>query len=115
MGAGAVSRYFTRSTAIAARALGGETIIMSAKDSTLFTLNEVGSAIWNAADGRTPLEQVAERLSQEYDVDPATALRDAEEFLGQLAEHGILTVSEQPLSPQEAKTGPAGGPGLEAQ
>ena len=37
---------------VAARAVGGEMMIMSAKDSTLFTLNEVAMAIWEAADGR---------------------------------------------------------------
>ena len=35
---------------IAARAVGGEMMIMSAKDSTLFTLNEVATAIWEAID-----------------------------------------------------------------
>jgi hypothetical protein len=34
------SRYVARSTAIAARALGDETMVMSATNSTLFTLNE---------------------------------------------------------------------------
>ena len=44
-------RYVTRSKSIAARALGDETMVMSATDSTLFTLNEVASVIWAAADG----------------------------------------------------------------
>ena len=47
-------RYIARSTAIAARALGDETMIMSATNSTLFTLDEVASVIWEAADGVTP-------------------------------------------------------------
>jgi hypothetical protein len=34
-------RYIARSTAIAARILGGEMMIMSAADSTFFTLNDV--------------------------------------------------------------------------
>ena len=43
--------YIARSTAIAARILGGEMMIMSALDSTFFTLNEVATVIWQAADG----------------------------------------------------------------
>jgi len=38
--------YIARSTAVAARSLDGEMMIMSARDSTLFTLNPVGTAIW---------------------------------------------------------------------
>ena len=47
-------RYVTRSTAIAARVLGDETMIMSAANSTLFTLDEVATVIWESADGMTP-------------------------------------------------------------
>ena len=39
-------RYVARSKEIAARRLGGETMIMSGRDSTLYTLNEVATVIW---------------------------------------------------------------------
>ena len=59
-----------REPAIAARMLGGEMMIMSTADSTFFTLNEVASAIWQAADGRTPLSEIVEsKICQEFDVD----------------------------------------------
>jgi hypothetical protein len=47
--------YIARSSAIAARALAGEMMVMNSADSTFFTLNEVATAIFQAADGRTPL------------------------------------------------------------
>ena len=56
-----MSLYISRSKEIAARQLGDEMIIMSARDSTLFSLNDVGRAIWQAADGQTPLEEIVER------------------------------------------------------
>ncbi len=90
--------YLVPSRAIAARMLGGEMMIMSVRDSTFFTLNEVASVIWRAADGRTPLEQiVAQTVCEEFDVDFETARRDAEEVVRQLAEHGILLVSDAPI------------------
>ena len=78
-------------------------MIMSAVDSTFFTLNEIATAIWQAADGRTPLSAiVAAKICSEYDVDPAQASRDAEQFVAELSQHGILTVSDQPISPAVA-------------
>ncbi|PYX36435.1 MAG: hypothetical protein DMG75_10595 [Acidobacteria bacterium] len=57
-------KYIARSSEIAARMMGGEMMIMSAADSTFFTLNEVASLIWQAADGRTSLfEIVDEKMS----------------------------------------------------
>ena len=91
--------YIARAKEVAARMLGGEMMIMSARDSTLFSLNETATAIWQAADGVTPLAEIvrAERL-RGFEVDPVAALRDAEELVEGLAKHGILKVSDQPIA-----------------
>ena len=92
-------RYIAKSTAIAARALGDELIIMSATNSTLFTLNEVAMAIWEAADGVTPLEDiVTARISEQYEVTPEIALKDAEDVVAELAGHGLLLISDEPIA-----------------
>jgi Coenzyme PQQ synthesis protein D (PqqD) len=93
------SRYVARSTAIASRALGDETMVMSATNSTLFTLNEVASVIWAAADGVTPLDRiVADKICSQFDVTPEAALKDAEALVEDLASHGILLLSDQPMA-----------------
>jgi len=92
------SLYIARSKEIAARVLDGEMMIMSARDSTLFTLNDVGTVIWQAANGETPLEEIVERkICPEFDVEPEEALKDAEEFVRELAGHGILILSDRPI------------------
>jgi len=89
--------YISRSTAVAARELGGEMMIMSATDSTLFSLNETAMTIWNAADGLTPLSEIVEcKICREFNVQPEEAYRDAQELVQQLAALGILYLSEQP-------------------
>jgi hypothetical protein len=92
-------KYIARSSAIAARLLGDEMMVMSTADSTFFTLNEVASAIWQAADGRTPLSEiVVGKICQEFDVDRERAQRGAERFVDELSQHGILLVSDHPLT-----------------
>ncbi len=99
--------YIARSTAIAARVLGDETMIMSATDSTLFTLDEVATVIWESADGVTPLEEiVANKVCAQYEVAPDVALQEAETLVQELARRGILLLSDQPIS-QSARS--AGG------
>jgi hypothetical protein len=96
-------RYVARAPNVAARMMDGEMMIMSGADSSLYSLNETASILWQAADGVTPLAQIVERqICGEYAVDPATALRDAEELAQDLARHGILLLSDSPL--------PAAGP-----
>lgn len=100
--------YVARSTAIAARVLGDETMIMSSTDSTLFTLDEVGTLIWEAADGVTPLEEiVASQVCTRYDVSPEVALRDAESFVESLASRGLLLLSSEPIPQAKLTVEPA--------
>ena len=90
--------YVARSPQIAARMMGDEMMIMSAVDSTLFTLNEVASAICNAADGSKTLEEiVAGDICEQFDVTLEVGLKDAEELVKKLTGHGILIVSDQPI------------------
>jgi hypothetical protein len=99
------SVYPARSPQIAARMLGGEMMIMSPRDASLFNLNDVGSVIWNAADGRTSLDDIVTLLCREFDVERDVARRDAEAFIEELAAHGILLLSDLPAeivpSPKE--------------
>ena len=90
--------YIARSSSIAARMLAGEMMVMNSMDSTFFTLNEVATAIWQAADGQTPLREIVRnRVCEQFDIDPDEAQADAEQFVNELSEHGILLVSDQPL------------------
>lgn len=92
------SVYVARNPRVAARILDGEMMIMSGRDSTLFTLNRTATILWQAADGITPLERIVEqRICSEYDVEAAQALQDAETLARELASHQILEVSDQPI------------------
>jgi hypothetical protein len=91
--------YIARSSAIAARKLAGEMMVMNSMDSSFFTLNEVATAIWQAADGRTPLREIVHsQICEQFDIEPDQAQLDAEQFVNDLSQHGILLVSDRPLS-----------------
>ena len=90
--------YIARAKDVAARMIGDELMIMSGRNSSLFSLNETAALLWQAADGVTPLAEIVEQqLCPLYDVDAATALADAEEVAAQLAAHGILRITEEPV------------------
>jgi hypothetical protein len=90
--------YIARSPLLAARMIGDELMIMSARESSLYTLNDTGSVLWEAADGVTPLDEIVrERICGQFDVEERAALRDAEELVGEMAAHGLVRVSEAPI------------------
>jgi hypothetical protein len=102
-----MSRLFVaRNPRVAARCLDGEMMIMSGRDSTLFTLNRTATILWQAADGTTPLDEIVEsKICPEFDVEPAEALQDAETLARELASHEILQISEEPIPSRSAVAG----------
>lgn len=93
-----MSLFLVRNPRVAARSLDGEMMIMSGRDSTLFTLNKTATILWQAADGTTPLaEIVQQKICAEFEVELSEALLDAETLARDLAKHGILQVSEEPI------------------
>jgi Coenzyme PQQ synthesis protein D (PqqD) len=92
--------YVARDPRVAARSLDGEMMIMSGRDSTLFTLNKTATILWQAADGTTPLDEIVERqICADFEVDRSVALEDAEALARDLAAHEILRISDHPITP----------------
>jgi hypothetical protein len=88
--------------------LGEEMLVMSGQGSTLFTLNPTATVLWQAADGATPLEEIVEgHICTKFEVQPEEALRDAEALAEDLAKHGILFISDEPISAQPITAGTA--------
>jgi len=86
--------YVMQSSRTAWRVYDSEAVILWPDDSTLNTLNPVGTLIWEAADGQRPMSAIVARICEEFDVDPERAEQDAMAFIDKLCARGLLTVSE---------------------
>ena len=91
-------RYPLQNAKAAWRVYDGEAVIVSPEDSMLHTLNPVGTLIWEAADGRTPMDAIVTRVCARFAVDQATAARDATTFVDALCRRGLLTVADTPAA-----------------
>ncbi len=58
--------------------------------------NEVAERIVELATGERTVLQIAEALSQEFDVDGTTAKRDTAQFVAQLVDAKVLVVRDRP-------------------
>ncbi|MFW5920806.1 MAG: PqqD family protein [Polyangiales bacterium] len=76
----------------ASRVVEGQAVVIVIDRQKLHTLNEVGTTIWELADGRT-LGEIADGIVEEFEVDRDTALADARKFVEQLARLGALELT----------------------
>jgi hypothetical protein len=95
--------FFVKAGRLAARKVAGEVVILRADDSSLYVLNGVGTAVWDAADGHTPVDAlVRDVICRDFDVDVDIALRDVSEFIAALTAQGVLRTSDRPMATGDA-------------
>jgi len=83
----------TREPRTASRTIDGKVVVIVIDDRKLHTFNEVGSRLWELADGRT-LAEMADAIAREFEVADEVALRDAERFIAELTNLRAIQIEE---------------------
>ncbi len=78
-----------------ARRIGEETVLVPVRGAkadldAVYTLNAVGSLIWQRLDGRTPLGAIVQEVCSAFEIDHATALNDVLAFITDLERAGLV-------------------------
>lgn len=69
---------------------GNQTVLLHLHDGKYFSLDTVGGRIWQLCDGRRTVSEVAAAISDEFDVDRATAASDVAELLDELERERLI-------------------------
>jgi hypothetical protein len=93
--AGILSHCFSKKSDLVTREIAGETIIVPVRStvgdlSSIYTLNEVGTTLWELIDGHTSVRQMVENLCTVYEVTPEEAEKDTLDFLASLDGAGLI-------------------------
>ena len=89
---------FVKENDLVTRDVAGERIIVPIKGHVgdlegVYTLNELGSLIWQLINGQTTARELAEAVKNEYDVGVAEAEKDVVDFLRSLEDAGLIRPS----------------------
>jgi hypothetical protein len=82
----------SKSEHIVFRMVDGEAVLVEPRKGLVTVINSVGSRIWELVDGSRTASDIAEVIAGEYDTSPDTALKDAVEFLRDMAEKDLVTL-----------------------
>jgi len=90
-----LEKCFSKEDSCVTREIAGETIIVPIKGrvgdlDSIYTLNEVGTLIWQLIDGQRNIGQIVQSVRQTYDVESEEVTRDTFDFLGSLEEAGLI-------------------------
>lgn len=92
-----LNKYVHRSDSTVYRIIDGVAIMVSAPEGKLRTLNNVGTLIWQHANGRHTMADIIDLICQEFDVTHTQAMNDAEAFVQELADKNMLVLTDSPV------------------
>ena len=75
-------------------AIAEEMVIMSTDNEQYYTLDEVGSRIWQLLDEEVSVDGLCSRLLSEYDVDDEVCRAEVTEFLNKMSGMDLITLEE---------------------
>ena len=79
----------------AGRVIDGEAVLILSDDSEINVLNEVGSRIFELADGTRTVAEIASIIGSEYDISSEDATTDVIEFLDSLVAENVMEYAEE--------------------
>jgi hypothetical protein len=71
-------------------------VLFNTHEGRLFTANHVGARIWDALQRAEPLDDIAARISREYQVPVETARADAARFVAELEQARLVAPGARP-------------------
>ncbi|MBN2362301.1 MAG: PqqD family protein [Deltaproteobacteria bacterium] len=87
-------KYPIQNSANPARIIEGEAVIITPDDSQLHTLNEVGTFVWERADGAHTVAQIVDELCRCFEVERERAERDVSEFIARCQERNLMLLQD---------------------
>lgn len=75
--------------------LGGEVVILNLKSGVYHGLNEVGASIWKLIQEPRTIEEIKQKLLEEYDVEPEQCESDVIELLENLLVAELIVINNE--------------------
>ena len=90
-----LTKCYSKDNDLVTRNVAGETIIVPIKNKvgdlgSIYTLNEIGSTIWQLIDGKRSVSKIAQAVHSAYEVPLEEAEKDSVEFLNSLESAGLI-------------------------
>jgi hypothetical protein len=90
-----LAKRFAKAGNLVTRSVAGEVLIVPVSDrvgdlDAIYTLNEIGAAIWQMIDGHNCVSQIVDAITRQYQVDAEDAEKDVLDFLASLEAANLI-------------------------
>ncbi len=87
-------KYPRKNAQSASRLIDDEAVVVLPMESSISTLNSVGTRIWELADGTRTICEIATEIQNEFDVEKEIALNDTVDFIKELSDKKMISFND---------------------
>ena len=93
--------FYVRSQSVVSRVIAGETLIIPIRKgvgdlASIYSLNSVATAIWQAIQRPRDTEEIVSALEHEFDGERKVIEKDVTNFLSEMHSAGLVEPTDQP-------------------
>lgn len=96
-----IDMYVTKNKELAYRNIEGQIVILTPEDGMLHNLNSVASRVFELANGKRKIKDIAKSIYEEFEVGENIAIKDTVDFIEDLVHKKMLKLSEKLMKEEE--------------
>ena len=85
-----------REDRLIARVIDGEAIIVDFKTGDHYSLNQIGTLVWEMADGQHSFQDIVASILERYDISEAQARADLSKLVSDMENENLVALGEAP-------------------
>lgn len=91
-----MSKFATVSSQAITQEVDGETVILDLGSEQYFSLDTVGTRVWQLIREGKSIDGITRQMETEYEVDPVQLAGDLDRLFGALLEQGLISMGDLP-------------------
>ena len=90
-----INGFVLKNKDAAFRIIDGVAIIVNPETGIMYTLNEVGTHIWQLADGNRTISEIVDAIYDSFEAEKSLIAEDARKFIMELAEKQMIVIQDR--------------------
>ena len=95
--------YLVKDSDVLFTSMGEDAVLLHVQRGDYYSLNKVGARLWVLSDGSKSIKDLADEITQEFEISQQEAEKDIIELAEQLAKEGLVKVVETPQDDQPSQ------------
>ena len=76
-----------------------KSVLLNLGNGQYYTLNKTGTFLWSLIDGKTPIKNLVEQVTKNFEVASETASEDVDALISSLQKEDLIELHDKPAQP----------------